>query len=145
VTIQAKRGADFDIRPGAPDDQAFIFTTWLKCMSRESDFAKHILPDLFMRTHHGVAERALDRSSVHVAHAMGEESVILGYLVTEGSGGMVHFAYVKRPFRRSGIFRALLDSAGVDTDRCRFTHLTRDAEAVLQRCHPKATYWPYGM
>jgi hypothetical protein len=74
---------------------------------------------------------------VRVACLPDAPDVILGYLVREGH--IVHWAYVKKPFRRLGILRAL--AAGVPPDFL-YTHRTIDAEPIVRR-FPQSSYDPY--
>src|SRR5436309_249818 len=93
-------------RPGTDADWPFVFATWLRCYRYSSAFAKPIPEEVFFRFHHAVIQRILSRgASLRIAHLADEPGVILGYLVTEP--GVVHFVYVKKPFRRNGIARSL--------------------------------------
>lgn len=127
------------LRPGLQEDWPFIFATWLRCYRYSSAFAQHIPEPVFFRYHHAAIQRILDRGAqIRVAHLVDDSSVILGYLVTEP--GVIHFAYVKKAFRRHGIATDLF--RGLDVNAHVFTHWTRDWNHMLKRW-PEATYCPY--
>lgn len=107
----------FEIRAATHDDRPLIFATWLRAYRHGSHFPRKIPESIFFENHHDVVEELLDRSVVRVATPTGEPDVILGWSALETlepesrdptSPIAVHFCYVKPPFRRSGIARALL-------------------------------------
>lgn len=127
------------LRSGRSEDWPFIFATWLRCYRYSSAFAQHIQEPIFFRYHHAAIQRILERGAeVRIAHLADDPSVILGYLVTEP--GVVHFAYVKKAFRRHGIASDLFHDLDVNSHV--FTHWTRDWNHMLKRW-PEATYNPY--
>jgi hypothetical protein len=133
------------IRPHTPGDEAFIFATWLRSYRHSSDFAKPISNSVFFPLHHAVIQRILDRSSTRVSVACSSSSpdTVLGYLVTEDFvRPVIHFAYVKRDFRRQGILTLLLKEAGLEPNRCFYTHRTHTA-SHFEKLYPGLSYNPY--
>jgi GNAT superfamily N-acetyltransferase len=114
----------FDIRPGEPEDHAFIYATWLRSY-RDSNAARSLVDDprFYYEYHHAIIEAILSRGSVTVAVAIGDPKTILGYAVHEPR--TLHYVYVKHGFRRMGIAKALL-SFPIET----YTHRSKMA-AVL--------------
>lgn len=129
------------LRPGEPDDLNFIRATWLRGYKHASRFARPIPSEIYFRRHHEVVEAILRRptTSVEIASHPDAPSVILGYLVREGD--VVHYVYVKKPFRRFGIGRALMTP--LLGRPFFFTHLTSDGEAILAERRVDAVYDPY--
>jgi GNAT superfamily N-acetyltransferase len=148
----------FALRPGRLDDRSFILASWLQNYRRESHFARRITDTVFYANHHDVADALLRRCRVTVATLKNDDAEILGYLVweapAEGRPHVLHWCYVKKPFRRMGVGRALVEATGApkDLDGCYITHATmlwfaaRRAEGYspgLEAMFPKVIYNPY--
>lgn len=132
------------IRPGQEADLPFVFNSWLKSFKTRSQFARRITDEVFYRWHKLVVSRILQRPGTQllVATPEGEPDTILGYLVMEQQDVQVlHFAYVKTSFRRFGIARALVKSAGI-APGAEFTHWTRDMEWAFEKL-TGLKYCPY--
>lgn len=127
-----------DMRTGRTGDLPFVFASWLQTY-RHSTFARRIPKGVFFPAHHEVIARLLGRSDVIIAHPAGDPDTILGYLVTERPA-LLHYAYVKFPFRRAGLCRMMVGAAHLD--RCQLTHFTDDARHLLAIL-PHARYNPY--
>src|SRR5271165_681887 len=99
--------SNFTIRLGNKEDLPFIFSTWLKSFRYSSSFAKEIDNETYYKFHQQVIERILSRSpSIYIACDQLHPDTVFGYIVYEGP--VLHFAYVKKSFRKLGIARALL-------------------------------------
>lgn len=93
------------IRPGKPDDLAFVADSWTKHAhrgERKASATKHV-------------RALLSRSSSYlsVAHVPGEPDAILGWVVVEDANGpwtvpVIHYVYVRASGRRQGVARTLL-------------------------------------
>jgi GNAT superfamily N-acetyltransferase len=58
-------------------------------------------------------------------------------------GPVVHYLYVKEPFRRIGVASYLMRTAGVDLKAdWSFTHKTAASTRITKRLAPQATYNP---
>ena len=130
--------SDYIIIPGTESARSLVYATWLRSYEASSLAAKHIPRDVFFAEHHKVIDRVLGRgASVRVAALPDEPDVILGWAVTEGP--VVHYVYVKPPFRKHGMATALLADAPRPFTFSHWTHVLRDL-------HPKMTgcvYNPY--
>ena len=97
------------IRQFRPEDEGFVYSSWLNNYwgSHNHDMTKTV----FMAGHHNVIEKILQREGIEILIAanIDDDEQILGYLVREGN--VLHYLYVKSPFRRSGISAALLEEA----------------------------------
>lgn len=79
-----------------------------------------------------------------IAHVEGEPDIILGYLayeVVNGEPKVVHYCFVKEPFRRMGIARLLFKYAELEKDFF-ITHFTYLAEPIVNK-REDITYDPY--
>lgn len=142
ATFTGGRGASplFDTRKGEPQDVNFIFATWLKSYKHSSAFASRIPDKLFFKGHHAVLERLLPRCEVLITTLAGEPNTIIGYAVLEPS--VIHFVYVKKPFRQMGVASGLL--AHIDPNACIYTHETQMWRHLLLKW-PNAQYNPYAL
>jgi hypothetical protein len=97
-------------RDARPSDLHFFLNSWLRSQRL---VPPHHLTD--NRTYFGAfkarIERLLraDKTTAIVAVNVADAEQIYGYIVYEP--GVVHFAYVKSPFRRFGICRSLVNAA----------------------------------
>lgn len=125
-----------EVRAGGPADVNFIYATWLRSYRHSSQFAARIQDAVFYRYHQAAIARILQRgAAVNVCTPQGEPELILGYAVAEGC--VLHFVYVKKPFRRGGIGLALAGKPEL------FTHWTKDWDSLKARACPEAQYNPY--
>lgn len=128
----------FSLRSGKPEDENFIFATWLRAYKHASSFARHIERPTFFKYHQAVIRRILDRGAAVTICTPGDDrDVILGYSITEP--GILHFVYVKKPFRRLGIASSLIAEVG---PQWVFTHATDDWR-YLQSTRQMMQYNPY--
>lgn len=127
------------IRVATKEDLPFIYSTWLRSFRYSSDFAKDIESDIYYELHHQLIERIIARgANVFICADDSDINVIHGYLI--GEGPVIHFAYVKKPFRGLGIFTDLLK---MYPEPIKFiTHLTKDAKKFLKD-NQNIKYNPY--
>lgn len=139
------------IRPVETADVNFIFNSWLKSYRHGSYFAKKIRDTVFYKYHHMVCDAILRRPTTRVLMACDPEdpSVIYGYLVYEklntdlhNWGYVLHYAYVKSPFRKLGVGAELLKASELDPNRCALSHWTMDTDFIAKK-FPEITYTPY--
>lgn len=135
-----------DIREAEESDHAFIFSTWLRCYKHESAFAKPIAPKVFFARHHKVVERILayKETRILVCSPKDDDHTILGYLVYTDAKPkpVVQFCYVKMPFRKLGVAKALWNEALIVPEYSLYTHRMDDMKWAEQRW-PLMEYDPY--
>lgn len=133
------------IRPMEQGDVNFVLSTWLR-----SYFYSIRAPILSWRYYAWQEERIRavwknPQSSTSMACLKEDPNVILGYLVQEERKDLtpiIHFCYVKKPFRSEGIFKTLLKAASLDLNKkVFFTHLTEDGIKILRK-YPELFYAP---
>jgi hypothetical protein len=139
---------EIGIRPVQGSDLSHIYATWLRACRTGSKFAKGIPNDVFFPSHSKVVERILKRPNTRtlIAHLKTDPDIILGYLVTEKRPDLeiVHFMFVKMPFRKLGILNELVQFSGVDLARAHCSHWTFDL-LQLSKTYQQMTYNPYLM
>ena len=110
-------------RAATAGELPFVFHSWLRSF-QGTHYAGPLPDDLYYEAYHTAIERLLARPGVRVlcavdAGAEPGERALFGYLVIEPATtgqpfqAVVHYAYVKEPFRRNGVFKSLLTAAGV--------------------------------
>lgn len=150
------------IRKPVPDDLNFILNSWLKSYRWEAwagvpreQFAfckkcdKHpkcatcerevrqsypsspIHGDVYFKEQERLIYEINERSEILVACNVEEPDQVYGWVVA--SSGLLHYVYVKGPFRRFGIGGSLLDRAGVPKgSKATYTHRTRFVDRCLR-------------
>lgn len=74
-----------------------------------------------------IVERIFKACTTRIAHAPDDERTILGWACIDEKRGLLHYIYVKEPYRRGGIARALLDPYPLVRTA---THWTKAAEVL---------------
>lgn len=127
-------------------DLPFVFSSWLRSYKEQSAFAKRIKNDVYYFWHHQMIEVILKKPSMRgiVAHVQDEPDIILGYLIYEvvnGEPKVVHYCFIKEPFRRLGIAKLLFAYAELEKDFF-ITHFTYLVEPIINK-REDITYDPY--
>lgn len=135
------------IRLLEPQDKAFVMSNLLKHTKNHSIHAKRIPRSLFFSHHHGLVENMLERpfTSVLIAHLKEDPNVIIGYLAVEEEPEeepIIHYVFVKEPFRKFGVAKMLLEASKLNPNVCQITHWTHEVE-TLSKKFPKMKYNPY--
>lgn len=131
------------IRPMAKADESFIYHSWLKSY-RDSPTVRSIPNTIYFARHHDVIERIFKDPStvVNIACNPEDENQIYGYIVGGTVGPVVHWVYVKHPFRGAGI-GALLEKSVVGDNGATavYTHRVKQMDRLLK--DKTYTYNPY--
>ena len=139
--------AEILVRPGEPDDHAFVMATWLRAFRHGSLHGKRLTNDVYFTNHHPLVTDIVARSEVWVAALPDDPRVIIGYLVTEHQGHVpvLHFAYTKDAFRRMRVFTQLREAAGLPLALMgvEVSHPTFDWLEFLAPKYPGARSNPY--
>jgi len=114
------------IRTSNPDDQPFIYSTFLRSLYYGNSWFTLIKKDSFMKNYHRVVEALLQNSQIDVACLKEDPSVILGYVIHRAN--LLHFVFVKKVWRKIGIAKSLIPSK-IDT----VTHLTKQGILMLKK------------
>lgn len=131
------------IRRACEEDVNFIFNSWLKSY-RNSLFARNMHNTIYFDQHHKVVERLLKTSEVLIACDQKDPSSCYGYIVAEKVDNIfvLHFTYVKHPFRKFGVATALLNAFDHNLSQASiYTHHTRVAELLAPKYN--MVYNPY--
>lgn len=95
----------FKIRDPKGDDLAFVLNSWLKS-ARSVGPAKLMTNETYYGGFRDECVRKLDDGYVLVACNPEDEDQIYGWIAA--SNGVIHYLYVKLPFRNYGIGKALV-------------------------------------
>lgn len=102
----------------APDDRRFVITTWSSSF-KTSYAAGLIQTEDWPTIMHAQIGKVLDRpgATTLVAYERTDPSFLYGFAsadVTERGKPIVFYVYVKEPYRRAGIARALFAELGIN-------------------------------
>lgn len=116
------------IRPFEEKDTNFIINSWLKNYKFSSRFAQSITAKVYYANHEPIVKNIINRCASYSLIATLEDAprVILGYIVFQptGQSHILHYVYVKYPFRGNGICSELMREAQIDKHCFIYTHLT---------------------
>jgi GNAT superfamily N-acetyltransferase len=101
------------VRPLVEGDKPLVFSSWTKC-AFEAHPANMIARARFIPHQHEHVARCLARGTTLVAAHPDDQDALLGFLCYEVRPPdvlVVHWAYVKRLFRRRGVGRRLIEEA----------------------------------
>ena len=98
-------------RPMTPNDQNFIYSTWLKSY-RQMPANQNMSNDVFFHYHKQIVEKIINKSNVQVTMITDptDANHIYGYTVIEwcGSVPIIHYVYTKHTYRRLGLLSNLI-------------------------------------
>lgn len=99
--------SEWSIRLGRPMDAPFIVATWKRSVGRLLRGAEK--GEAYLRAQERVICALLETSRVYVATSPADDDAIYGYVVGEpGRPSLIHFAYVKKCYRKGGVARSLV-------------------------------------
>lgn len=101
---------DFILRPYTPSDRAFVVDSWVSTLRAATEETRFSDRDAFREYHWKRIDGLLDdkRMAIRVAAPPDDDVTIYGYLA-EFSPDMLHMLFVKKPFRRQGVAKRLLE------------------------------------
>lgn len=121
-------GPLFKLRPLCDADWHFVLDSWLRSFRHGNDHARAAdMRPFFTQEQDGI-ERARERGAVFsIACADYDEEQIFGWACYEEM--LLHYVYVKQPYRQTGIATALL--GGASAWFC--THWTKMAQKISEQ------------
>lgn len=117
----------YTVRDGLESDTAFIISSWLKSLYYGNSWFSLMPKQVFLDNYRFVLMALLPKSSIKVACLKDTPEVILGYVVSSKDETVIHFAYVKKDFRKIGVARLL---APKQANIC--THTTASGLAIIK-------------
>lgn len=122
---------DFRIEQATPGDVPFLMSSWLKSYRRSPHTRKWSDFTYFARQR-PLCEMLLARSQVLVARPLDWPEGIFGWIAFEkpSDGFVLHYGYVKSPYRRLGVARRLLEYAQ-PSGELRYSHHTMPGSSYL--------------
>jgi hypothetical protein len=144
--METKAKAPFNTRYAGVDDIPFIFSSWLRSY-RETRAVKVLDNRTYYAGQHAVIEGLMQRPNiiVEIACDVQDPEQIYGYVVYESrsDGPLIHWTYVKLPFRAFGIGSSLVKAAceNVPGDKITVTHLPKMEKKLFE--NESVIYNPY--
>lgn len=131
---------NYKLRKFKSNDTNFILNSWmLSNRSRQKDMDNI---DYFAETQRYI-EIVLKRADVIIFCSPDDEDHLFGYVVYEShpAGHIIHFAYLKQPYRGFGLFRSFAEETFTKDRPIYITHKPKDL-AHLKAVH-NVSYDPY--
>lgn len=122
-------------RDACQQDVAFIFNSWLKS-NRHSAGLFDVPTPVYFAQHHLLIEGLLKNCTTTMACNVDDASQIFGFIVYETVEGtpVIHYIYVKEPYRQLGLGRVLTEQAQIDINKPFFTtHRTKVMRILDQK------------
>lgn len=96
------------IRKGRATDVPFVISSWLKSYNA---WLKPVEREAgYWQAHKYVIAALLERATLYIAASDHNDDIIYGWACLEdGDPAVIHYVYVKAPYRRAGIARSLLE------------------------------------
>ena len=134
----------FKIREKIASDNNFILNSWLKSYK---DVEKIIPNDIYYREHAKLIQSALKDKNIFVAVSEDDATQIIGYICYETQQllptiPILHYVYVKYPYRHLGVARALVNPIYKDAEYVFCSHLCK-CFLDIRKDHKKLIYNPY--
>lgn len=131
----------WNLRPANAADTPFILSSWLHGY-RKASVTSGISNTIYFKSQEALLKRLLGVAHVVVACSKDDPDQIFGYAAyeTDGVNLVVHWVYVKQPFRALGMARSLL-AVVRDTPHYVEWHSSRTRPSAL--LGPTSAYNPY--
>lgn len=101
----------WQLRPGNKADESFYYSSWLKSF-RDASLVSGISNTVYYSRFHDLIENLLNDplTAVVVACSPDDPEQIFGYCVATiaDTGNVLHWVYIKHPFRKFGIARDMV-------------------------------------
>ncbi len=130
------------LREMEKDDESFIYSSWLRSY-RGSPITTHMINDVYYDNHKKIIEKLLLEAKVIIACNPEDPSQIYGFICYEDgvpNCSVVHYLYVKYPFRKMGLGTHLFDSICSDATLTIVTHYNSNIKNKLDN---NLIYNPY--
>lgn len=128
----------FVLRGGRTTDAPLIFSSWLKSYWHATKGDQRVQGPLFFAEHHKLIERLIEKSVVVCACNPEDSDQVFGWAMGT-PGEVLHYVYLREPYRRFGLAGRMLDTLRIE--RCAFSHRTPAFERIARRRH--LTFNPY--
>lgn len=101
------------IRALRPGDLPLVLDSWVRTSRSSAPWAPTRTHDCALGRH---LEGLTSRAAVWVAANREDEDRILGWLCGDPRGGLLHWVWVREPWRRAGIASALVAQVALETE-----------------------------
>ena len=122
-------------------DKNFILATWMNSYYEYASRNCYLKKEIFFDEHEKIILELLNKDNVAVLSFSNDHTFIIGYVVYQDKiKKIIHYIFIKAPFRNLSYSKILLNSIGLNKDFL-FTHSTKKFSKILKgNTH---TYNPY--
>lgn len=118
-------------------DANFVYNSWLKSYS--SSAAVTLLSKrVYYKIFHDIISELMRSAKISVLCEKEDQEHIYGYIVTENDGEdkIVHYIYIKAPYRKAKLAESLCANQGVfSAKKVVYSHYTEAAKSLLAKCN----------
>lgn len=120
----------WDIRDASENDIEYIYTNWLKNFRHQS-YAAIVQGPIYYDNYKKIIDHILLNAHTKVACLKENQEVILGFMTYQPK--IIHYIYVKDPFRELGVAKSLYQTIFKDDEDVQITHQTKKIVSILRR------------
>lgn len=128
------------LRDAEASDISFIYDSFMKSYKADGPLGKITTKRVFFQEFPQVIDRILSTSKVQIMCLSEEPKIIVGYIIFQPQ--LIHYIFVKEPFRRNGIAKTLKSHALGLNDSFTYTHITHHVKKLLTK-YPDALFNPF--
>lgn len=141
--------SNYKTRGLRPGDIAYITSTWMNSFRSNNKFASSILHRIYSSEHNSIINKILNSARVLIACDPEDEDHIFGYVVYSSIQSIdldiFHYVYIKAPFQKKGIARALIETAK-ESSKAVYTQKNEKASWIADKLlhnYENVNYNPY--
>jgi GNAT superfamily N-acetyltransferase len=128
----------FILRSGRTTDAPLLFSSWLKSYWHATRSRQLVQGPIFFAEHHRLIERLIPLSAVVCACNPEDSDQVFGWAMGD-PGKVLHYVYLREPYRHFGIAHRMLDVLRIEN--CAYSHRTPAFERIARERH--LTFNPY--
>ena len=112
------------IRPYNPKtDESFVYSSWLKSYRNNKYFAHAMDNETYFQFHALIIDTLVKDNNLSILCSKDDEDQIYGFICNRPDNKVIHFIYIKYPYRKMGLGKMLLnDTVGSLSDTTYVSH-----------------------
>lgn len=129
------------LRAYKPEDESFLYSTFLKGLYYGDSWFRLIEKDVFMKNYHRIISALLasPNTTVKIACLKEDHDTIVGYSIMNVNQKTLHYVFTKPVWRTIGVAKMLVPVT-VET----VTHMTKVGLGIIKK-HPNLKFNPFSM
>lgn len=120
------------IRRHKKDDENFILNSWLKSARKHTEFYS-VSNEIYFKEYAVIIQNYLTSCECFVLCDLLDQNNIYGYIVFDSEKKLIHFVYIKFPFRKFGFAKKLFELVAPDYEATFFNKRNKHAFNPFKR------------